>query len=144
MANITRRDFIKLAQRTLLAIGGLAIIGPIVAYFFPANLEEMPSEPILVSDSSELPVNASKTVRFGRYPALVINTEEGLRAYSAVCTHFACIVKWDPELGQIVCPCHDGFFDPLDGSVISGPPPIALEILPVNIVDGQIYVGGEA
>lgn len=144
MANITRRDFIKLAQRTLLAIGGLAIIGPIVAYFFPANLEEMPSEPILVSDSSELPVNASKTVRFGRYPALVINTEKGLRAYSAVCTHFACIVKWDPELGQIVCPCHDGFFDPLDGSVISGPPPIALEILPVNIVDGQIYVGGEA
>jgi len=144
MANITRRDFIKLAQRTLLAIGGLAIIGPIVAYFFPANLEEMPSEPILVSDSSELPVNASKTVRFGRYPALVINTEEGLRAYSAVCTHFACIVKWDPELGQIVCPCHDGFFDPLDGNVISGPPPTALEILPVNIVDGQIYVGGEA
>lgn len=144
MANITRRDFIKLAQRTLLAIGGLAIIGPIVAYFFPANLEEMPSEPILVGDSSELPVNESKTVRFGRYPALVINTEEGLRAYSAVCTHFACIVKWDPELGQIVCPCHDGFFDPLDGSVISGPPPTALEILPVNIVDGQIYVGGEA
>lgn len=144
MANITRRDFIKLAQRTLLAIGGLAIIGPIVAYFFPANLEEMPSEPILVGDSSELPVNESKTVRFGRYPALVINTEKGLRAYSAVCTHFACIVKWDPELGQIVCPCHDGFFDPLDGSVISGPPPTALEILPVNIVDGQIYVGGEA
>lgn len=144
MANITRRDFIKLAQRTLLAIGGLAIIGPIVAYFFPANLEEMPSEPILVGDSSELPVNESKTVRFGRYPALVINTEEGLRAYSAVCTHFACIVKWDPELGQIVCPCHDGFFDPLDGNVISGPPPTALEILPVNIVDGQIYVGGEA
>lgn len=144
MANITRRDFIKIAQRTLLAIGGVAIIGPIVAYFFPAKLEEMPSEPILVGDPSELSINQSKTVRFGRYPALVINTDEGLRAYSAVCTHFACIVKWDPDSGQIVCPCHDGYFDPLDGSVISGPPPTALESLPVSIIDGQIYVGGEA
>jgi Rieske Fe-S protein len=82
-------------------------------------------------------------VQFGRYPAIIINTDQGLRAYSAVCTHFACIVKWNPELYEIVCPCHEGYFDPYDGSVISGPPPTPLESLPVNIVDGQIYVGGE-
>ena len=144
MSNLTRKDFLKVFNGFLTATG-LAVIGaPIVAYFFPAKLEEVPSEPVPVGSVDELPPDASKTVNFGRYPALVINTSEGLRAYSAVCTHFACIVKWDPESGEIVCPCHEGYFDPLDGGVISGPPPTPLEPIQVEVIDGQIYIGGEA
>lgn len=143
MSKITRHDFLKVMTRFLFIAGGIAIFGPIISYFFPATLEETPSEPVPISPENELLPNASKTVQFGRYPAIIINTDQGLRAYSAVCTHFACIVKWNPELYEIVCPCHEGYFDPYDGSVISGPPPTPLESLPVNIVDGQIYVGGE-
>lgn len=143
MSKITRHDFLKVMTRFLFIAGGIAIFGPIISYFFPATLEETPSEPVPISPEDELLPNASKTVQFGRYPAIIINTDQGLRAYSAVCTHFACIVKWNPELYEIVCPCHEGYFDPYDGSVISGPPPTPLESLPVNIVDGQIYVGGE-
>ncbi|MGD2157969.1 MAG: Rieske (2Fe-2S) protein [Anaerolineales bacterium] len=142
MSALTRRDFIKMLNRFLAATGLTVLLGPIVAFFYPPKLEETPSEPILVSPADDLPVGTGKTVRFGRYPALVINTPDGLRAYSAVCTHFACIVKWDAEINQIVCPCHDGFFDPQDGHVISGPPPTTLETLPVEIIDGDIYVGG--
>ena len=144
MGKISRRNFLKLTNR-LLTISGLGLlIGPIVAYFYPPKLEETPSEPVLVSSTEDLLEGESQTVRFGRYPALVINTSEGLRAYSAVCTHFACICKYDPELNQIVCPCHDGFFDPVDGHVISGPPPEPLEALPVTVINNEIYVGGEA
>ena len=143
MDKITRHEFIKLFQHGLTLTGVAAVLGPIVAYFFPAKLEEMPSEPMLVGAEQDLPPGASKTVRFGRYPALVIHTPEGLRAYSAVCTHFACIVKWDAAQGQIVCPCHEGYFDALDGHVLSGPPPEPLTILPVKNIDCQIYVGGE-
>ena len=143
MSNLTRRDFLKLTNRILLAIGGIAIFGPIIAYFFPSKLEEMPSEPVKVAPETDLPENSSKTVRFGRYPAIVIHTDQGLRGYSAVCTHFACIVKWDPDKKRIECPCHEGYFDPYDGSVISGPPPTALESLQVDVVDGEVYVGGE-
>ena len=75
MSKITRREFLKLTNRTLLAVGGLAVIGPIVAYFFPSDLQEMPSEPVPVCPLEELPENASKTVRFWRYPALVIHTD---------------------------------------------------------------------
>ena len=143
MSNLTRKDFLKLLN-TFLTITGLAVIAtPIVAYFFPAKLEEIPSEPVPVGPEEQLGPGESKTISYGRYPALVINTSEGLRAYSAVCTHFACLVKWDPELGEIVCPCHEGYFDPLDGSVISGPPPTSLEAIKIEIVDGQIYIGGE-
>lgn len=146
MAKLTRRDFLKLASRFLAATGLMAIAGPAIAYFYPKNLEEVPSEPVKVCAEDELPVGEGIMVRFGRYPALVINTEAGLRAYSAVCTHFACICKWEPENNRIACPCHDGFFDPLNGEVIGGPPPTPLTPFVVEIVDGDIYVsaGGES
>ena len=142
MSPITRREFLKLVNNVLAVTGATAIVAPIIAYFYPSNLQETPSEPVRVSTVDELPVGESKTISFGRYPALVINTPSGLRAFSAVCTHFACIVKWDAAKGQIYCPCHDGYFDPSDGHVVSGPPPIALTTIPVSVVNNEIFVGG--
>ena len=85
------------------------------------------------------------TVPFGRYPVLVINTPDaGVVAYSAVCTHFACLVKWNPASGMIECPCHEGYFDASDGSVISGPPPRALDKIRVFTEGNTIFIGGEA
>ena len=145
MSDITRRDFLKLLQGAGALIGLSAVAMPVVAYFYPPKLIEMPSEPVLVCPQSELPVGEAKIVEFGRYPAIVINTENGLKAYSAVCTHFACLVKWNPETKRLECPCHDGYFNAVDGSVISGPPPKPLLALAAEVVDGQIYVKvGEA
>ncbi len=141
MEPFSRRTFLRLAGRLLAVTGLAALLGPIVAFFYPTNLEETPSEPVPVGPLDELPAGSSRTVRFGRYPALVIHTHGGLRAYSAVCTHFACIVKWSEETGQIVCPCHEGFFDPQDGSVLSGPPPTPLTALDVWVESDQVYVG---
>ena len=92
--SISRRGFLDLVQKLIAATGVAAIIGPIIAFFWPADLEEVPSEPVAVGPEDSIPVGTAKTVRYGRYPAIVLNTEEGLRAYSAVCTHFACIVTW--------------------------------------------------
>lgn len=140
---VSRRGFLDLLQKVIAFTGVAAIVGPIIAFFWPADLEEVPSEPVAVGPDGSIPTGASKTVRYGRYPAIVINTEEGLRAYSAVCTHFACIVAWDPENNRIACPCHEGFFDPSDGSVISGPPPEPLETIPIFSQDGTLFIGGE-
>ena len=142
MKTITRRSFLKITNRVLAVTGLSALLGPALAYFYPPKLEEMPSEPVYVCTQDELPVGSAKTVRFGRYPALVVNTSLGLRAYSAVCTHFACVVKYDANTDQIHCPCHEGYFDPLDGSVLSGPPPEALEKLSITIAGNEIFVGG--
>lgn len=144
MGKITRREFVKLVNKGLVLTGTAAIAGPIVAYLYPSNLEETPSEPVRVCTVDELPVGESKTISYGRYPALVINTPDGLHAFSAVCTHFACIVKWEADEGKIYCPCHDGYFDPLDGHVVAGPPPTGLLSIPVNVVNNEIFIGGEA
>jgi cytochrome b6-f complex iron-sulfur subunit len=142
MSKITRKEFLKLVNRGLTVTGLAVVFGPIIAFFFPANLEETPSEPVPAGPLDDLPEGESKMVRFGRYPALLIHTPQGLKAYSAVCTHFACLVKWDPAEGEIICPCHDAGFDVLTGEVLHGPPPKPLEPIVVEVIDGQIYVGG--
>lgn len=146
MDNVSRRDFIKLLKGAGAVAGAGALAAPVVAYFYPPRLEEMPSEPVLVCAVDELPVGESRIVKFGRYPAIIVHLESGLKAYSAVCTHFACIVKWDKETGKVICPCHDGIFDPEDGSVLAGPPPAPLAKLETEVIEGQIYikVGGES
>lgn len=140
--NITRREFVKLLNRILAVTGLAALTAPIVAYFYPPKLEEEPTEPVLVGKVDEISLNESKAVSFGRYPALVINTPEGLRAYSAVCTHFACLVKWEKEKNAFVCPCHEAAFDPIDGHVIHGPTSVPLKSYAVKLVNGEIYIGG--
>ena len=140
MSDITRRDFLKLIKGTGALIGVGVVVAPVAAYFYPPRLVEMPTEPVLVCPEAELAVGQAKTVEFGRYPAIIINTPEGLKAYSSVCTHFACLVKWNPDTARLECPCHEGYFSPSDGSVISGPPPKPLMVLATEVMDGQIYV----
>ena len=75
-------------------------------------------------------------------PSALILTADGTpKAFSLVCTHFGCIVKWIPADKDFFCPCHAGKFD-ADGQVISGPPPKPLTQLKV-VKDGNIlYVEG--
>ena len=145
--SLSRRGFIGFIKQLLAFTGLAAITGPIIAFFWPSELEEFPTEPVPVGPPAEIPVGSSKTIPFGRNPAIVINLPEmGFVAYSAECTHFTCIVSYDADLGQLICPCHDGFFDAADGTVISGPPPEPLMTIPWFEQDGIIYLhyGSEA
>ncbi len=142
MNNVSRRNFLQIVKQLLVASGLAALAAPVVAFFYPSNLEEVPSEPLNIGAEQDIPVNEAKVVKYGRYPALVINTPDGFRAYSSVCTHFACLVKWEKESGKIVCPCHDALFNPQDGSVISGPAPSSLTAFNVEVIDGNIFIGG--
>jgi Rieske Fe-S protein len=53
-------------------------------------------------------------------------------------------VKFNPESGKIECPCHAGFFNALDGTVISGPPPKALTALPTFVQEKTLFLGSQA
>lgn len=72
---------------------------------------------------------------------------EGWIAYSKICTHLGCSVGLfgvdprDPQrLRQLVCPCHQSVFDPLDRArPIGGPAPRALPQLPLA-VDSQGFL----
>ena len=59
--------------------------------------------------------------------------------FSRVCSHLNCLVRWEESKKQFLCPCHGGVFDE-EGNVVAGPPPKALEKLPVKVEDGVLYV----
>ncbi|MGZ3427061.1 MAG: QcrA and Rieske domain-containing protein [Polyangia bacterium] len=62
-----------------------------------------------------------------------------LQVLSAVCSHLGCVVPWDADSKQFVCPCHKGVFAP-DGTRLSGPPPRGLDPLPTKVENGTLYV----
>jgi Rieske Fe-S protein len=79
--------------------------------------------------------------------ALLLRHEDGsLSAFSQRCPHLGCSVFYSPELEKLECPCHEGFFDPKSGDVLSGPPQRGLAKIELEIIDGTIFAvgGGEA
>ena len=71
---------------------------------------------------------------------LVRKQDGSLVALSAVCPHLGCIVQWEKERQDFLCPCHAGYFTP-DGEVISGPPPRALAKIPFTVTNDVVTLG---
>lgn len=65
--------------------------------------------------------------------------EDTYVAYSGVCTHLSCEVYWDKEEHELICPCHNGRFDPSSGDVIAGPPSRPLPKIQLENRNGTIY-----
>ena len=70
---------------------------------------------------------------------------DGIVAYSAVCTHAGCpVIMWIKETRTVKCPCHYSEYDPTNlATVIAGPTPKRLPILPVKMVDGALLVAAK-
>lgn len=77
-------------------------------------------------------------------PTRLEYTVSGYAAYSKVCTHAGCMVS-NREEETMVCPCHFGKFDPLQGaSVVGGPPPRPLPQVPITLSsEGYLVATGD-
>ncbi|MEK6321601.1 MAG: ubiquinol-cytochrome c reductase iron-sulfur subunit [Acidobacteriota bacterium] len=62
-----------------------------------------------------------------------------LRVLSSICPHLGCSIPWSEVKGQFICPCHVGVFAS-DGSLISGPPPRAMDELKTTVENGRLKV----
>ena len=59
--------------------------------------------------------------------------------FSRTCSHLGCLVRWNEQRGEFLCPCHGAVFDK-NGTVIAGPPPRPLQKLDVKVEAGVLYV----
>lgn len=66
-------------------------------------------------------------------------SEDKFVAYQSACTHLQCPVFWEESSGDMICPCHNGVFDPETGAPTAGPPRRALPEIELKIDDGIIY-----
>ena len=55
-------------------------------------------------------------------PSILFRTKTGVFAYSAICTHQGCTVKYSTSSKTLKCPCHQAEFDPYKSAkVVNGP-----------------------
>src|SRR5690606_623584 len=73
---------------------------------------------------------------------LVRLSADELVAYSQKCTHLACAVIPEPELNQLHCPCHAGYFDLRTGRPTAGPPTRPLPRILLDVRGRDIYATG--
>ncbi|MFQ6015559.1 MAG: Rieske (2Fe-2S) protein, partial [Anaerolineae bacterium] len=140
----TRRGFLRWALGVSFIATLVGVLTPIIGYLWPpVRAAGAEGGRTLVGTIKDFPPGTGKVVPVGNKPVIVVNNpEQGIRAFSAICTHLGCIVlPKEAGVSYIQCPCHDGRFSPVTGAVISGPPPRPLPPYEFIVEKEQIYVG---
>ncbi len=60
-------------------------------------------------------------------------------AFALNCTHLGCPVRWLPDAGLFLCPCHGGVYYS-DGTVAAGPPPLPLFKYQSRVQNGHVEI----
>lgn len=140
----TRRSFLALAAAAAGVCYAGALTYPVYRYLAsPAEMaaSESAVTEVTLKDAQKLPEESVLMFKFGSSPAMLIHhTGEEWVAFSAVCTHLGCTVKFEPEQKRIHCSCHGGVYDPHSGRNVSGPPPKPLTRFNVKVAEGGVEV----
>ena len=119
---VARRQFSKFLVLTSLGmfIGNLWIV---VRSWFAVKA---PSTSQRIAAVNDLALGEVKLFDYptSQDPCILIRTAaDTFVAYSQKCTHLSCAVYFAKEGNRLECPCHEGYFSVVDGSVLQGPPP---------------------
>ena len=136
----TRRGILELLLGGGILASLASFLYPVFKYLVPPTVAELGSDEVVAAKIADMKANSAKVFRFGSRPGLLIMNNDGTyRAVSATCTHLGCTVQYRPDMHQIWCACHNGFYD-LNGRNISGPPPRPLEVFDVHVRQDEIVV----
>ncbi len=151
--DVDRRSLFVSAIYGLWALIGTALAAPAVVYlFFPPKARKA-EEWVDASDASQLALKSPEEVVFrrNRVDGWKVNSEKATAwvvkmsdsdyvAFAPQCTHLGCAYHWDEQKQNFLCPCHTSAFS-IDGRVLSGPAPRALDRFEVKIEKGRVMIG---
>jgi menaquinol-cytochrome c reductase iron-sulfur subunit len=131
--------------------GALAIPAAIYLLFPPRAQKK--ADWIEAGDIGSIPVGRPEEVVFRRTridgwkissekaTAWVVKTSEtDVVAFTPECTHLGCAYHWDERNKEFLCPCHTSTFG-LDGKVLTGPAPRALDRYQTRITGTKLMIG---
>lgn len=102
---------------------------------------EPTQDSLLLKDAASLPAKSALSFNFNhRFSLLIHHADDNWTAIEGICTHQGCKVQYEPAKNRIFCPCHNGVFDPVKGTVISGPPKEPLPLLALEIKGKDILI----
>jgi Rieske Fe-S protein len=61
------------------------------------------------------------------------------QVFAINCAHLGCPVRWFPQSGLFMCPCHGGAYY-ADGSYAAGPPPRGLFTYSYKLRQGNLLI----
>lgn len=138
----SRRNFVKglMGFSIVATLGG--VLAPIIGYLLPPSRQTSErGGRVQVASLTELQALGGLVAPANNQPVvLTFNQDSQVSAFSAICPHLGCVVRWKSDGGYIECPCHDGRFNAQTGAVISGPPPAPLPPREVIIEGDEIFV----
>ena len=134
---------------------GAALAVPIVGYLLsPVTREKKPGYLSWLSLGRLEQFPAGQT-RFASYRNPLVNPSDGKTAdiacwvrnldnrnfqvFAINCAHLGCPVRWFPQSGLFLCPCHGGAYYE-DGARASGPPERGLFQYQYKVEDGSLFI----
>jgi ubiquinol-cytochrome c reductase iron-sulfur subunit len=169
-AEPTRRDFLYIATAVVGAVGGAAVLVPLigqmnpdastVAAGAPIEVDLAPiadnqaikvfwrSKPIYIWHRTKQEIEEARNVNVAALPdpqpdaARVKDGHDQWLVVIGICTHLGCIpLAHEGEYGGFFCPCHGSQYD-TSGRIRRGPAPANLAVPPYAFVsDSKIRIG---
>ncbi len=153
---VPRRNFLLRVGIGLSALAGAAASVPIVGYLLSPLRNAGKRDWVRVGALSEFPIGETRLTTFANpsseawdgptamVPCYVRRmANDRFQVFAVNCAHLGCPVRWFPESGLFMCPCHGGvYYD--DGSRASGPPPRGLFEYSWQIRRDELWVRGGA
>ena len=149
---MSRRRFLAWATAALGALAALALGGAGAGYFLSPAFQKKdedwvdigPAKAVKIGGPVKLEFVARKrdawTTAESRSSAWALTADgENFTVFDPRCTHLGCPYRWDEGRRQFLCPCHAGIFA-VDGQVVGGPPPRALDRYPAKVVGGRLLI----
>jgi cytochrome b6-f complex iron-sulfur subunit len=134
-----RRRFLSQAVMGFGLLFGMGTLALRFAQFLVPSPKPKRYEAVLIGAEATVPAGEALPIDVGGHKIMVLRSAEGVAAFSRRCTDLGCLVSWNKEKEEFVCPCHQGRFDK-DGKNIAGPPPRPLDRFEVVKRGGQLYV----
>ena len=152
---VTRRGFLMKIGLLFNAAVGVALSVPILGYVLsPVSRQHKPGYDSWLSLGSVDQFPAGQT-RLATYHNPVANFSDGetadipcwvrnvdgknFQVFAINCAHLGCPVRWFPQSGLFMCPCHGGAYYQ-DGSRASGPPERGLFQHSYKIEGGKLLI----
>jgi menaquinol-cytochrome c reductase iron-sulfur subunit len=151
-----RRNFLVRVGVGLSALATAVAAVPILGYLLSPLRAQRQRAWISLGQASAFPVGETRLASFqnpyqhswdgptAEVPCYVRRvTNDQFQVFAVNCTHLGCPVRWFPESGLFMCPCHGGVYYG-DGGRASGPPPRGLYRYETSLRNGQLWVRGGA
>jgi Rieske Fe-S protein len=152
---VSRRWLLLRVGALFNAVVGIAVAVPVVKYLLsPIKSDDAFKSWVSLGSVDIFPVGETRLAKFtnpvsrswdgetDRVACWVRRTSDReFQVFAINCAHLGCPVRWFPQSGLFMCPCHGGAYY-ADGSRASGPPERGLFTYDTKIVDGALQING--